>query len=235
MQDQRTRLKVMANQHIPRSGRRLSNPCSRHFLFLLLFLIVSLFFISVVPASAGDSQFRANPEHTGMYDNRGSEPGNTELWRFATGGIVYSSPAVANGIVYVGSEDKNLYAIDTVTGKEKWRFATGDHIFSSPTVANGIVYIGSEDKNLYAIDAVTGKERWRFAMGGWVYSVSSGGERYCLCRECLRKPVRSQGCQRKPARNRCSNGKREVAVRYRKLRGSITGSGERHRLYREWR
>ena len=50
---------------------------------------------------------------------------------------VYSSPVVANGIVYVGSEDKNLYAIDAVTGKEKWRFATGDHIYSSPSVANG--------------------------------------------------------------------------------------------------
>jgi hypothetical protein len=160
----------MPNQNIPHSGRRFINPCSRHFLFLLLFLIVPLFFISVVPASAEDAMFRANPEHTGVYGNGGIGPGNTELWRFATGGIVYSSPAVANGIVYVGSEDKNLYAIDAVTGKEKWRFTTGNHVFTSPAVANGIVYVGSEDKNLYAIDALTGKEKWRFAMGGWVYS-----------------------------------------------------------------
>ena len=160
----------MANQNIPRSWRRFSDPCSRHFLFLLLFLIVPLFFISVVPASAEDAMFRANPEHTGVYDNGGIEPGNTELWRFATGGIVYSSPAVANGIVYVGSEDKNLYAIDAVTGKEKWRFTTGDHVFASPTVADGSVYVRSEDKNLYAIDAVTGKEKWRFATGDHVDS-----------------------------------------------------------------
>ena len=64
-----------------------------------------------------------------------------------------SSPAVANGIVYAGSWDKNLYAIDAVTGKEQWRFATGDRVDSSPAVANGIVYIGSEDKNLYAVGA----------------------------------------------------------------------------------
>jgi hypothetical protein len=96
----------MANQNIPYSGKRFSNPCSRHFLFLILFLIVPLFFIAVVPASAEDAMFRANPEHTGVYDNGGIEPGNTELWRFATGGIVYSSPAVANGIVYlVNGED----------------------------------------------------------------------------------------------------------------------------------
>lgn len=55
--------------------------------------------------------FRANPEHTGVYESGGIEPGNTELWRFATGGIVYSSPTVANDIVYVWSGDKNLYAI----------------------------------------------------------------------------------------------------------------------------
>ena len=143
----------MANQNIPRSGRRSSNPCSRHFLFLILFLIVPFLFISVVPASAEDAMFRANPEHTGIYDNGSIEPGNTELWRFATGGIVYSSPAVANGIVYVGSEDKNLYAIDAVTGKEKWRFTTGGLVYPSPAVANGIVYVGREDKNLYAVGA----------------------------------------------------------------------------------
>jgi outer membrane protein assembly factor BamB len=60
---------------------------------------------------------------------------------------------VADGIVYVGSNDKNLYAIDAVTGKEKWHFATGDWVDSSPAVADGIVYVGSNDKNLYAIGA----------------------------------------------------------------------------------
>jgi len=159
----------MANQNISRSTRRFSNPCPRHFLFLLLFLIVPLFFISVVPASAEDAMFQANPEHTGVYDNGSIEPGDTELWRFATGGIV-SSPAVANGIVYVGSEDKHLYAVDATTGKERWRFAAGSTVDRSPVVANGIVYIGSGNENLYAIDAATGKEKWRFPTGDWVDS-----------------------------------------------------------------
>jgi len=122
--------------------------------------------------------FRANPEHTGVYDNGGIEPGNTELWRFATGGIIYSSPSVANGIVYVGSDDKNLYAIDAMTGKEKWRFAMGGWVYSAPAVVNGIVYAGNAYESLYdlkgangslhAIDAVTGKEKWRFVTGSYV-------------------------------------------------------------------
>jgi outer membrane protein assembly factor BamB len=35
-----------------------------------------------------------------------------------------SSPAVANGVVYTGCRDANLYALDAATGKEKWRFNT---------------------------------------------------------------------------------------------------------------
>ena len=116
------------------------------------------------------AMFRANLQHTGEYDNGGIEPPNILLWRFKMGDAVTSSPAVANGVVYVGSNDKNLYAIDAVTGKEKWRFETGSAVDSSPAVANGIVYVGSLDNNLYAIDAVTGKERWRVKTGNTVTS-----------------------------------------------------------------
>jgi outer membrane protein assembly factor BamB len=114
--------------------------------------------------------FRANPEHTGVFDQGGIVPSNTELWRFKTENDLRLFQVVANGVVYVGSGDGNLYAIDAVTGTEKWRFKTGDIIFSSPAVSNGIVYVGSNDNNLYAIDAVTGKEKWRFITATTVYS-----------------------------------------------------------------
>jgi len=118
---------------------------------------------NLTTAASAEMMFRANPEHTGVYDNGGIVTTNTELWRFATGGSIYSSPAVSNGVVYVGSLDNNTYAIDAVTGKEKWRFATGGSVSSSPVASNGVVYVGSADKNLYAIDAVIGKEKWRLA------------------------------------------------------------------------
>jgi hypothetical protein len=53
--------------------------------------------------------FRANADHTGVYDDSGIVPGNTALWRFAAGGEVYSSPAVLNSTVFVGRRDFNLY------------------------------------------------------------------------------------------------------------------------------
>ena len=63
---------------------------------------------------------------------------------------VDSSPAVANGVVYVGSEDNNVYALNASTGALLWKYATGSVVTSSPAVANGVVYVGSDDNNLYA-------------------------------------------------------------------------------------
>ena len=115
------------------------------------------------------AMFRANPQHIGEYDSGGFFPPNTELWRFKTGNNVRSSPALWDGIVYFGSLDGKLYAIDAMTGKAKWVFKTGNMVYSSPAVSNGIVYFGSWDNNLYAIDAVTGKERWRLKIGNHLW------------------------------------------------------------------
>ena len=60
-------------------------------------------------------------------------------WSYATGGRVESSPAVANGVVYIGSWDRNVYALNASTGALLWSYATGGYVESSPAVANGVV------------------------------------------------------------------------------------------------
>ena len=73
----------------------------------------------------------------------------SKLWSFAT--YADSSPAVANGVVYIGSsQGNNVYALNAATGAKLWSFATGNKVRSSPAVANGLVYVGSADGNLYA-------------------------------------------------------------------------------------
>jgi outer membrane protein assembly factor BamB len=117
----------------------------------------------------------------------------TPLWTAATtpGGSIESSPVVANGVVYVGSDDDKLYAFSAAgttncSGTPKtctplWTGATGYVIeFSSPAVANGVVYIGSADGNLYAFSAAgttncsgtpkTCKSLWTAAAGRSVVS-----------------------------------------------------------------
>jgi outer membrane protein assembly factor BamB len=97
-------------------------------------------------------------------------------WKFpllADPGELNSSPTVntADGTIYVGSDNKNVYAINP-NGFEKWRFTTGADVESSPFIAidpiDGIptVYIGSDDDNVYALNAETGAKKWEFATAG---------------------------------------------------------------------
>ena len=67
-----------------------------------------------------------------------------------------SSPAIGDdGTVYIGSEDKKVYALDGATGTKKWEFETGKSQYgvrSSPVIGpDGTIYIGSYDKKLYAL------------------------------------------------------------------------------------
>ena len=108
----------------------------------------------------------------------------------ATSGSIYSSPAVANGVVYVGSNDNKLYAFDAAghtncsgipkTCTPLWTATTGARVVSSPAVANGVVYVGSFDNKLYAFDAAgttgcsglpkTCTPLWTGTTGGFVWS-----------------------------------------------------------------
>ena len=73
-----------------------------------------------------------------------------KLWSYATGGTVLASPAVANGVVYFGSNDYNEYALNAHTGAKLWSFDTGYFAQSSPAVLDGTVYVGSQAGYVYA-------------------------------------------------------------------------------------
>jgi outer membrane protein assembly factor BamB len=91
-----------------------------------------------------------------------------KLWSYTTGNSGFASPAVANGVVYIGSGDGNVYALNASTGAKLWSYATGNQVYSSPAVANGVVYVGSDDGNFYALNATTGVKLWSYATGGSV-------------------------------------------------------------------
>jgi outer membrane protein assembly factor BamB len=79
-------------------------------------------------------------------------------------GEFQSSPAVAGGMVYIGSRDGFLYAFDAASGERKWRYDhKGSWVPTSPAVANGLVFSGSSDGQFVnAVDAKTGAEKWRW-------------------------------------------------------------------------
>jgi hypothetical protein len=129
-------------------------------------------------SSTGVPMFRGNAARTGEMPGPGPDDSNgvEAIWTFTvdndTTDDVYatSSPAVVDGVVYIGSADRNLYALHATDGTEVWRFLTGDWIHSSPAVEDGVVYVGSSDTTLYALDAENGVERWRFATNGGISS-----------------------------------------------------------------
>jgi outer membrane protein assembly factor BamB len=81
---------------------------------------------------------------------------------FGPVGPISSSPAVAGDHLYCGSDDGNVYAVNTITGSTStghadWTFPTGARVFSSPAVATNpgspaIVVIGSDDGNVYFLE-----------------------------------------------------------------------------------
>lgn len=71
------------------------------------------------------------------------------LWTFATRARVESSPAIAGGRVFVGSNDGRFYVLNLANGAKLWEFNTGAPLSASPAIANGRVVIGSQDGKLY--------------------------------------------------------------------------------------
>jgi len=87
-------------------------------------------------------------------------------WVFQTGGDVFSSPAVVDGKVYVGSHDKNWYCLDAYTGEKIWSFPIGHYVRTSAAVAGGRVFTGADDGYFYCINATTGAQIWKTDAGG---------------------------------------------------------------------
>lgn len=108
-----------------------------------------------------------------MGRNNSSERGQTpvvrppleKVWEFEAGDDIISW-TVAYGMVFFGSKDKRIYALDTASGEEKWTFEMDTTVHPHTyyfVVADGVLYVLGKDRNLYAIDAQTGEKRWQFS------------------------------------------------------------------------
>jgi outer membrane protein assembly factor BamB len=108
-------------------------------------------------------------EHIALNEARNHQ---SYLWGFAGDETKrFGNLFESDGTVYVGSDDKKLYAINGKSGVKLWEFETGDDVRSSPAIgSDGTVYVGSWDGNLYAINGKSGVKLWEFETGGNVTS-----------------------------------------------------------------
>ena len=78
---------------------------------------------------------------------RAIDPTNgSTTWTFDLGKRSQAPPTVANGTVYVGTDDGWLYALNAADGEKRWEYQiqTGGNIRAKPTVSNGRIYVGIE-------------------------------------------------------------------------------------------
>lgn len=87
----------------------------------------------------------------------------TEKWNYPVGGS--ASPAVADGVVYIGSDDGAIYAIDADKGGDPlWLFATGSSGVRSPVVAGDAVFFAA-GATITSLNRETGEVVWQYPVG----------------------------------------------------------------------
>ncbi len=104
--------------------------------------------------------FRGNPLQNGVAAS--SLPADLAVrWKVKMKDSIDATVAIVNGVVYAGSYDEHLYALDLTTGKEKWKVKLGP-IKAAPSYRDGSIYVGNEDGIFFRLDAATGKTLWKF-------------------------------------------------------------------------
>lgn len=92
-------------------------------------LIVDMFFITALDANTGEV-----------------------VWKSWIGTELYTSPTYADGKVYITTDRRLVYVLNSTNGNKLSFFETGSNSWSSPSVYEGRVYFGSNDGNLYCLD-----------------------------------------------------------------------------------
>jgi outer membrane protein assembly factor BamB len=116
--------------------------------------------------AAGQATFRGDAVHDGAYRDIGPREFHRVKWKFPTGDRIVSSPVHADGTIYFGGDDGNVYAVDAADGRQLWKRRTGGPVAATPAINGDLLYVGSYDGKFYAFDKRTGAPRWKFATEG---------------------------------------------------------------------
>jgi outer membrane protein assembly factor BamB len=158
-------MKRLAESHEAKlSGLKTTKAISSVSILLLTILLSTFIFVPLVVATFSTNDdwptFQHDASHSGSSTSNVPLT-NQSLWIFTTGDKVEGSPVVANGAVYVGSEDGYFYALNAYNGSLLWRYNTYGPIQSAATVVDGVVYFGGFHSHaVFALNASTGELIW---------------------------------------------------------------------------
>jgi outer membrane protein assembly factor BamB len=100
----------------------------------------------------------------------GSDSGMFFALRALTGAVIWkkqlgavgSAPLISAGMLYVGTSDGTLIALDMQTGIEKWRYAGRGVIAQTPTATGDLIVFANEADQVVALDSATGRFKWQY-------------------------------------------------------------------------
>ena len=96
-------------------------------------------------------------------------------WTFMAVGDLRASPIVFDDLIYIGSEDKHIYAIDKYTGDLEWSLKLDDVVAASPSVTGNILVVGTEAGTVYGLHRNEGDELWQVDLGAAVSTAVPSG------------------------------------------------------------
>ena len=117
------------------------------------------------PLSDGKNVYQPSMDHRVYAIDQVS---GKEVWKTEDlGGAIVGKPALGDdGILFVGTFDSEMIAIETENGQVKWRTPVSDWVWGGPAVMDNMVFFGDLDGYFYALDAATGEPLWQIAGNG---------------------------------------------------------------------
>jgi outer membrane protein assembly factor BamB/tRNA A-37 threonylcarbamoyl transferase component Bud32 len=95
---------------------------------------------------------------------------HSPIWTFSCEDEIRGSANYADGVVYIGSYDHNMYALEADNGNFIWKYAAEGGIVSKPAIYDNKVFFGSTDQYVHAISCRNGKKVWVQSTDGAIYS-----------------------------------------------------------------
>lgn len=95
---------------------------------------------------------------------------HSPIWTFKCEDEIRGTASYQDGVIYIGSYDHNLYALEADNGKFIWKYPANGGIVSKPAIHDNKVYFGSTDQYIHAVSSRSGKKVWVQSTDGAIYS-----------------------------------------------------------------
>jgi eukaryotic-like serine/threonine-protein kinase len=109
--------------------------------------------------------FRGDPQRTGVYSLPAIRAQPSVKWQTKVSDTWLMPPLLADGILYTGSGDGTLYAVNAETGEPVWSQPGFGQLESTGAIAGDLIITAGYNQTVKAMDRLTGDGRWSYRTG----------------------------------------------------------------------